>query len=104
MPKPRTRVVVPFFVGIAGEKIADIAGKGTELTNFFTNLWTDTEKRHGEVPQWVWARWNREVLQDYPEICGSLLREMALKMSKGKTGAEDRLVMEMIVELDEKNT
>jgi hypothetical protein len=101
LPRPRRRVVVPYFVGVDGAKIADIIGKGTELTNFFRNIWTDSEKKQGEVPSWVWARWNREVLSEFPEICGSLLREIAFKMSKGKTGAADLLVMEMILELDE---
>ena len=56
----------------------------------------------GALPEWIHSRWNREVLQSYPEINGTILRQVALLMGRGKSGSDDGIVAEMIAELDEK--
>jgi hypothetical protein len=102
LPRPRKRVVVPFMTKLDGAKIISDLEKKKEVTEYFQELWRDLKKLKGEVPNWIYDKWNSAVLDEFPEITGALLRDMALKMRKGKTCSDDLVVMEMIQELDEK--
>ena len=48
--------------------MTDATEKKNILTTFYGTLWEDREKSHGEIPDWVNARWNTEVLDLFPLI------------------------------------
>jgi hypothetical protein len=93
-------VRVPYFVTDAGDKIVSDDEKRKELFTYFKKLWSDSGVV-GRLPQWIWKRWNPEVMAGYRDINGLLLREVALDMGNGKAGSHDGVVAEMIAQLDE---
>ena len=84
LPKPHRRVVAPYLEDAEGNKLSDAVGKRELLTDYFLSVWRDRESGRS-VPDWVWQRWNAEVLNQYPELTGALLRNLVLKMGKGRT-------------------
>ena len=50
---------------------------------------------------WVDKRWNSEVLEAYPEICGQLVRSALLSFKRGKACADDLIAVEMLFGMDE---
>ena len=72
------------------------------MHNFFSNLWCDDSSLvRGARPEWIYKRWNSVVLTGYREITCYLIKEVAFSFSKGKASSGDRIVIEMIKELDE---
>ena len=101
LPRPRRRLVVPHFVDADGNKQGDRGEMKNILTKHFEQQWHDHDELRGQVPNWIWNRWNASVLDPFPEINGGLLRMVSLRMGKGKTCSDDRVVMEMLQDLDE---
>ena len=92
-------VRVPYFDTLNG-KVFDDAGKKKELETYFTGIWSDSGVL-AKLSDWIWSRWNPEVLAGFKDISGYLLREVSLDMGKGKAGSHDGVVAEMVAELDE---
>ena len=60
----------------------------------FSNLWCDYSSLiPGALPEWIYKRWNSEVLAGYKEITGYFIKEVAFSFSKGKVGAGERIVI-----------
>ena len=49
-----------------------------------------------EVPNWIWENWDPKVLDEFPLLDRDLLRIALLRMARGKTCAEDKIVAEML--------
>ena len=76
--------MVPRLRTADGKFATDATEKKKIVSTFFASLWDDKEKLHGEIPDWVNARWNTEVLDLLPLLDGSMILSMALKMGKGQ--------------------
>ena len=102
LPRPRRAVTLPFFATSSGRNIFDNIGMARRMHEFFSNLCCDDSPLiPGALPEWIYKRWNSEVLAGYREITGYFIKEVAFSFSKGKVGSSDRIVIEMIKELDE---
>jgi hypothetical protein len=99
--RPKKAVNVPRLRNADGVLVCDDVQKKNIITEFYATLWEDKDKLHGEIPEWVYARWNSEVLDVFPLLDGSMLLNMALKFGKGKMSANDRVAIEMVIALDE---
>ena len=64
---------MPKLRNTAGVLVSDEVEKKNIITNFYSSLWEDKEKLHGEIPEWVNARWNTEVLDLFPLLDGSMI-------------------------------
>ena len=53
------------------------------------------------MSEWIYKRWNSEVLAGYREITGYFIKEVAFSFSRGKVGAGDRILIEMGKDLNE---
>ena len=70
------------------------------LTRYFGNNFASTTKP--ALPDWIHRRWNPRVLQNLRPLNQLWVREALTKMAKKKqTSGEDKVVTEMLLELDE---
>ena len=53
------------------------------------------------VPDWSEKRWKFAALDMLPSLDASILREVALKFTKGRTSATDGIVIEMLLACDD---
>ena len=84
------------------ENIFDNTGMTNKMHDYFSNLWCDDSPLiPGAPPEWIHKRWNSEALAGYRELTGYFIKEVAFSFSRGKVGAGDRIVIEMIRELGE---
>ena len=79
-----------------------IEEKKTLLTNFYTNLFTATEKQV-TLPKWaeLERKFMREDFDELPRIDGPLLRKAISLFKDSKRCAADRVAAEMLSVLDE---
>ena len=64
--RQKKTVIVPRLLAADGKFVTDATEKKKIVTTFFASLWGDQEKLHGGIPDWVYARWNTEVLDLFP--------------------------------------
>ena len=75
-----------------------------DTTHTHTILWTccTTLKRsHTQVPQWINQSWSEKVLDGNQHLNQLWVRKALQSISKNKTSAEDRGIVEMLLGLDE---
>ena len=72
---------------------------GEQLSRFFHDLFSDPYDQH--LPDWINKSWSVEALDALPALDGNLVRFALSLFKKGKTCAEDLLVAEMLLGLDD---
>ena len=65
------------------------------VEHFYTNLYNTRDP----LPRWIREEFDNEILEKLPVLDRSSLRVLISEMPKGKTGAEDLLVIEMLADL-----
>ena len=94
---------IPFLCpGVAGgqsQKVNTIDGMSQMLTDFYRELF---EVSAGEpLPLWINSSWGLEDLRVLPVLSGALVRRELMQMGRKKTCANDHLVAEMLMDLDD---
>ena len=69
------------------------------MRSFYDELSRDAGD--SELPYWVWRRWSGRDLESLPSLDGTLLKQAAFQMQRGKSCASDMLVAEMLFQLDD---
>ena len=80
------------------EAISHLERQGL-LTRFFGHIFASTTTP--VLPDWVHRRWSPRVLENLRPLNQLWVREALTKMAKNKTSGEDKVVTEMLLELDE---
>jgi hypothetical protein len=91
----------PCFINEKNEVLVTNDEKRDTIYDHFDNVFNCIESVLGLVPDWLEKRWIFAALDMLPSLDASILREVALKISKRKTSAADGIVIEMLLACDD---
>ena len=97
----RRRVTSDSFerVGTCKTEATNHLEKQRLLTRYFGDIFASTT--NPVLPDWIHRRWSPRVLENLRPLNQLWVREALTKMAKHKTSGEDKVVTEMLLELDE---
>ena len=78
----------------AGAAVTSAEDKKTLVQDFYTELFTDPSGN--ALPSWVDHKFGEADLANISQIDGDLVRSVILEFAKGKTCADDNVVIEML--------
>ena len=82
-----------------GEEAINHLEKQRLLTRYFGDIFASTT--NPALPSWIYRRWSPRVLHHFRPLNQLWVRDALMKMAKQKTSGEDKVVTEMLLELDE---